>query len=98
MGLRIEFDGEVFRWQARTESWFFVNLPEELSADIRELPSPPRGFGSLRVRARIGDTEWTTSIFPGADAYTLPLKRAVRDAESLEEGGFAQIALDIIDL
>ena len=53
--MRIEFDGEVILWDARDDSsWFFVTLPEELSEDIKELPRPPRGFGSLRVRARIG--------------------------------------------
>ena len=67
--MRIEFDGEVILWDARDDSsWFFVTLPEELSDDIKELPRPPRGFGSLRVRARIGSTHWSTSIFPGSKA------------------------------
>lgn len=98
MGLRIEFDGEVRRWQARTESWFFADLPEGLSDDLRELPSPRRGFGSLRVSARIGGSEWTTSIFPGTGGYALPLKRAVREAERLSEGDVVEVTLDILDL
>lgn len=98
MGVRIAFESEVVRWDARTESWFFVHVPEELSTDIRELPAPPRGFGSLRVEARIGATTWRTSIFPGRDGYSLPLKRAVRDAESLSEGDVVTVNVDIIDL
>ena len=85
--MRIEFESEVIRWDAREDSsWYFITLPEELSSDIKELPRPPRGFGSLRVRARIGLTSWMTSIFPGSDGYVLPLKKSVRDAEGLGLG------------
>src|SRR5690606_21502709 len=72
--MRIEFESEVTLWDARAESWFFATLPEELSAEIRELPAPRRGFGSLRVQARIGLTIWSTSIFFNGSAFVLPLK------------------------
>lgn len=98
MGVRIEFESAVYRWDARTESWFFVDVPADISADLRELPAPPRGFGSLRVEARIGSTTWRTSIFPGRDSYSLPLKRAVRDAEGLGEGDVATVHLDVLEL
>lgn len=89
----------MFRWDARADSaWFFVAVPPELSAQIREIPRPHRGFGSVRVRARIGTSAWATSIFPDAGGtYVLPLKRAVRDAESLVEGGLVTARLEILD-
>lgn len=95
----IEFEGDVFRWEARDDSaWFFTAVPAELSEDIREIPRPYRGFGSVRVHARVGGTAWTTSIFPSSDGtYVLPLKRAVRDAESLVEGGPVLVRLDVLD-
>ena len=94
----IEFEGDVFRWDAREDSaWFFTSVPPELSEDNREIPRPYRGIGSVRVRARIGDTEWSTSIFPSDDAYVLPLKKAVRDAEGLVEGGPVVVRLDVLD-
>lgn len=94
----IEFECEVIRWDARDDAaWFFATVPPELSEDIREIPRPYRGFGAVRVRARIGGTEWATSIFPSDDAYVLPLKKAVRDAESLVEGGPVLVRLDVID-
>lgn len=97
--MRVEFESTVIRWDARTDSsWYFAVVPEELSEDIRELPSPPRGFGSLRVRVRIGSSEWATSIFPGRDGYAVPLKKEVRLAEGLEEGGVALVELEIVDL
>ncbi len=97
--MQIEFDSEVWRWAARTDaSWYFVSVPEELSADIHELQAPSRGFASLRVQARVGLTRWRTSIFYSGSAYVLPLKRQVRDAESFGEGDTILVELEIIDL
>lgn len=96
----IEFDSDIVEWDARrTDSWYFAVVPIELSADVREIPRPPRGFGSVRVRAVIGGTSWTTSIFPGSDGtYVLPLKRSVRDAEGLEPGGACRVGLEVLDV
>lgn len=95
----LEFDGEVFRWEARTETWFFAALPEDLSAEIREIPRPARGFGSVRVAVTIGGSSWRTSIFPdgGRGAYVLPLKRAVRDAEGIGDGDVVRVRVDVLD-
>ena len=96
----VEFDGEVFTWDARrSDTWFFTSLPADLSDQIREIPRPYRGFGSVRVLARIGGSEWRTSIFPdsSAGAYVLPLKKAVRDAESLVDGGPVSVRLEVLD-
>ncbi len=96
----VEFEGEVFRWDARDDaSWYFTSVPEELSADIQELPRPPRGFGSVRVKARVGGSEWATSIFPDKQSgtYVLPLKKKVRDAEQLEDGGPVTVRLEVLD-
>ena len=96
--MHVEFESEIWRWDARAaDSWYFATVPEELSADIRELPLMPRGFGSVRVAVRIGETEWTTSIFPDGATYVLPLKKAVRVAEDLEPGGSCAIRLEILD-
>lgn len=95
----VEFDGEVFQWDARLDAaWFFTALPEPLSADIREIPRPQRGFGSVRVRASVGGSTWTTSIFPdSAGYYVLPLKKSVRVAEGLENGGPVSVRLEVLD-
>ena len=96
----IEFESVVWQWGARADSsWFFATVPEELSEEIREIPRMPRGFGSVRVRARIGGSEWTTSIFPDKESgtYSLPLKKAVRDAESLAKGDTTVVRLDVLD-
>jgi hypothetical protein len=95
----VEFDGEIFRWEVRADYWFFTALPADLSEQIREIPRPFRGFGSVRVIARVGGSEWRTSIFPDSSrgAYVLPLKRAVRDAENLVDGGLVSVRLEVLD-
>jgi hypothetical protein len=100
--VRVEFESELWIWDARRdESWTFVSLPADTSEEIRHRAGGlRRGFGSLRVRAAVGATVWTTSIFPdsGRDAYVLPVKRAVRTAESLAAGDVVAVAVELLDL
>ena len=98
----VEFDAELWLWEARRqETWTFVSLPVEASEQIRELAGGvARGFGSLRVRVTLGGSTWTTSIFPdsGREAYVLPVKRAIRQAESLDTGDVAGVTVELLDL
>ena len=99
----VVFDAELWVWDARRDdSWTFVSLPAEVSEEIRDRAAagPRRGFGSVRVRAVVGGSSWTTSIFPGGarNAYVLPIKRAVRTAESLAEGDIATVTVELLDL
>lgn len=97
--MRFEFSSEVTRWSSSQDSWFFAHVPLPESTEIRSLPFPRRGFGSLRVRASIGATTWTTSIFPEGDGrYALPLKRQVREREDLDDGDTAGIVIELIEL
>jgi hypothetical protein len=75
----VVFDAELWTWDARrADSWTFVSLPADASAEIRDRAAGPRrGFGSLRVRVTVGGSTWTTSIFPdnASGRYVLPIKR-----------------------
>jgi hypothetical protein len=97
----VVFDAELWIWDARRDdSWTFVSLPAEASEEIQDLArGPRRGFGSLRVRVTIGDTTWTTSIFPDTaqGSYALPIKRAVRTAEALQVGDIATVTVELVD-
>lgn len=66
--------------------WHFVNLSSKQSREIRALfGMDARGFGSLPVSVRIGDTEWMTSIFPDStsQSYLFAIKAAVRQKEGI---------------
>ena len=98
--VKVVFTAELWLWDARrTETWTFVSLPASESEEIRDLAGGlRRGFGSVRVRATIGTSTWTTSIFPASQAgYVLPVKRPVRVAESLDAGDMATVTVELID-
>lgn len=99
--MKVVFDAELYLWAARrNDTWTFVSLPAEASAEIRDIFAEPRGFGARRVRATIGGTTWTTSIFPSSreDTYVLPVKRAVRKAEGLDVGDVATVTVELLDV
>ena len=76
-----------------------VRFPPEVGDIVRIVGGPPRGFGSVRVEARIGATVWRTSIFPigGDGGFVLPLKAAVRKAQSLEDGDMVTAVIALVD-
>ena len=55
-------------------------MPDEQSAEIKaQAFALPRGFGSVKVEARINGVAWRTSVFPlNRGGYVLPLKADVR--------------------
>ena len=96
------FTAPLWRWRARQETadpsaWCFVTLPLEVSDEVRVLAGEPRGFGSVRVAVRAGGSEWDTSVFPDAasDCFVLPVKKAVRVAEGVDEGDELTVALRV---
>ena len=97
-GNRFVFDARVWE-HVGPSSWYFVSLPEAHSDDIDAMFGHlAAGFGSIRVDVAIGDTRWTTSIFPDTKrgTYVLPVKKAVRIAEGLSDGSVARIELEVI--
>lgn len=93
-GLR--FSSQV--WIAPGDAaWCFVTVPEE-QAELIRLESGPRvGFGSVKVEARIGDSTWSTSVFPETKrTYVLPLKRSVRHAQGILAGDVVDVRLTLV--
>jgi Domain of unknown function (DUF1905) len=98
----VTFDGELWIWESRrADTWVFVSLPVDVSQQIRECAAGPRrGFDSVRVRATVGASRWSTSIFPDSnrDCFRLGITRAVRKAERLQVGDTATVTVELIDL
>ncbi|MGB4677388.1 MAG: DUF1905 domain-containing protein [Aggregatilineales bacterium] len=93
--MEIEFDGEIWFWRGPAP-WFFVTVPQTESDDLKAILSyVTYGWGMIPVRARIGETEWETSLFPKDGRYIVPIKASVRRAENIDEGDTVTVALDI---
>lgn len=97
-GQRYEFEADLWRWKAREDTWVFVRLPAYVSAEIRDRPRPPAGFGSVKVAVTLGSSRWSTSIFPeSADGcYVVPIKAAVRRREGLDTGDTVRIGIETL--
>ena len=93
--MNLEFDGELWLWRGPSP-WHFVTVPDEETAEIEAAASfVTYGWGMIPVAARIGDTEWTTSLWPKDGSYIVPVKAWVRKAEGLELGDVVTVSLSL---
>jgi Domain of unknown function (DUF1905) len=85
----------IWKSEKASASWHFLTIDGEAGEAIHALAlmrrlenGRRRGWGSMKVAATIGDTDWETSIFPANEAkgWLLPVKAAVRKAEGLVAG------------
>jgi hypothetical protein len=78
--------GRVIEWRGPAP-YYYLPVPDAESADIREVAAMATyGWGVIPVVARIGGTEFTTSLFPKDGRYLLPLKDAVRKPQKITAG------------
>lgn len=84
--------------------WVFLTVPNDVSDEIVDLldtmEQPRRGFGSVKVDVTIGETQWSTSLFPDnkAGAYIMPVKKAVRTSEGVDDGDTVDVTIRLIEL
>ncbi len=72
----------------------FVTIPEKESAKIRALSRQlSYGWGVIPVKGRVGNTNFSTSLFPKDGAYLIPIKAVVRRSEQLEIGDRVTVEL-----
>jgi Domain of unknown function (DUF1905) len=93
LDVQFEFSGEMWPWRGPAP-YHFVTVPHEVSLELRALSSlVSYGWGVIPVGARIGETDWETSLFPKDGLYALPIKDAVRHAEDLTDGDEVDVEL-----
>ena len=95
---------QIWTNDSESSSVGFVTLPagaaERVAAHelMRRLElGKRRGFGSVKVTARLGASTWDTSVFPqkGREAWFMAVKVAVRRAEGIEEGDPVKLVLEL---
>lgn len=90
------FEGEIVSWRGPAP-YLFVPIPAEHIAEISYAARlASYGWGCVPVEARIGGTDFTSSLFPRDGGYFLPVKVAVQRAESVGLGDRVAVVMRIV--
>ncbi len=90
------FSGEIWYWRGPAP-YHFVTVPEEQSADLQAVSREVTyGWGMIPVRVEVGGTTWETSLWPKDGGYVVPIKDAVRDAETIDEGDMVSLRMTVL--
>ena len=93
--------GTIFIWHATPPakgSWHFMIIDAEAASRVRAASAGRSGgWGSVKVTASLGKTDWQTSLFPHkpSGGYMLPLKADVRKREQVGEGDEIEVTLSV---
>ena len=101
-GLEYSFTDQLKRWEGSKSTWHYVSVPLPFSDEIHTLvqyhQSRRRGWGAVRVSARIGAVIWQTSIFPAfaQQQYQLFIKADVRKRAAVATGDLVSVDLQLL--
>ena len=100
------------RWSGDRGTYHLVVIADEVAdtitmhARLHRLEfGRQRGFGSVKVIARIGDTEWNSSVFPQRSSseavapqktWVLLVSKKVMRSEDLAEGDAVPLDLELL--
>jgi hypothetical protein len=95
-----EVSGKVGLWPSSKAGggWHYLIVKGRTAMEIRYAAlGRTGGFGSIKVHARIGKTEWQTSLFPERESggFIMLLKAEVRRREGITAGKRVRIRLAI---
>lgn len=107
MSESVSHTASIWMWNngKNPASWHFITIDGPAAEEIRAHEAmrrlelgKGRGFGSVKVSARIGASEWSTSVFPSKeqDGFVLPVKATIRKAEGLAEGDEVSVELELL--
>jgi hypothetical protein len=91
--MELAFSGDIWFWRGPSP-FHFVTVPDDECGALESVSARVTyGWGMIPVSARIGDTEWTTSLFPKDGGYIVPIKDVVRRSEGVEVGDTVALRL-----
>lgn len=89
------FEGEAIEWRGPAP-FVFVPVPPEVAEEIKAVSSRlTYGWGVIPASARVGKTDYTTSLFPKDGGYLLPVKVRVQRAEGIAVGDVVSVRLEL---
>lgn len=93
--MKLEFSSILIEWRGPSP-FYFVPVPADESEQIKTLAKLlSYGWGVIPITATIGQTSWTTSLFPKDGNYLLPIKNDIRFGEKLATGDAVEIILEL---
>lgn len=91
----LKFTGELWFWKGPSP-FHFISTPDDESAELATAAAAVTyGWGMIPVTAQIGETRWTTSLFPKDGRYLVPVKDKIRRAEGLSVGDQVTVQLTV---
>lgn len=91
----LSFSTTTIEWRGPAPFVFAPVPPDEGDAIASIASSATYGWGCIPASARIGGTDFTTSLFPREGGYLVPVKVAVQRAEGVDVGDTVQVTLHI---
>ncbi len=75
--------------------WHFVKVKKDISKKLKNIKK--FGFGSVKVKARVGKTSWETSLFPEKKngPYMISIKADVRKKEKIKSGKNVRVHISL---
>jgi hypothetical protein len=92
--MEFEFSATVIEWRGPAP-FFYADIPSEDSEDVKDAAKGLEYWGQVPVVVAIGDTRFTTALFPKDGRYLLPLRVDVRRAEGIELGMTLDVGMDL---
>ena len=93
--VELAFSGPVWEWRGPAPH-HFVTVPEAEAGMLEAVSEMVTyGWGMIPVAVTMGETEWTTSLWPKDGGYIVPLKLAARKSEGVEVGDTVDLRLTV---
>jgi hypothetical protein len=91
----IAFEAAIIEWRGPAP-FLFARVPDEHVGAIRYAAmTESYGWGVVPVVARVGNSEFATSLFPRDGSYLLPIKVAVQEAERVGLGDKVMVRMRV---
>ena len=91
----IVFEAAIIEWRGPAP-FLFASVPDEHVGAIRYAAmTESDGWGVVPVVARVGNSEFATSLFPRDGSYLLPIKVAIQKAERVGLGDKVMVRMRV---
>lgn len=93
--IELAFAGELWYWRGPAP-YHFISVPPDGARQIHGIAAEiTYGWGMIPAEVRIGESRWTTALWPKDGGYVIPIKDRYRTAERLALGDLAAVELTV---